>query len=104
MPPYLRKSHFYIGKNDIITLFCFCQRKAVKFLEKPLTFWYTDGGGMTVESKSYVVIDIEGEYAYLQDTENPSAEALFIALALLPPGTDVNTRLHYEMLSYTIVE
>ena len=59
---------------------------------------------MTVEPKEYVVIAIEGEYAYLQDVENPSAEALFIALALLPPGTDVNTRLRYEMLSYTIVE
>ena len=59
---------------------------------------------MRVEPKDYVVVKVEGEYAYLRDTANPSAEDLFIALALLPPGTDVDTRLHYEMLTYTVVE
>ena len=29
---------------------------------------------------------------------------LFIAMALLPPGADIGTRLHYEMLCYTIIE
>lgn len=33
-----------------------------------------------------------------------SGETLFIALALLPPGSDIGTKLHYEMLEYTIVE
>ena len=56
-----------------------------------------------MEPKDYAVVAIEGEYAYLRDEVNPSEEALFLALALLPPGTDVGTRLHYEMLTYTII-
>ena len=54
--------------------------------------------------KDYVIIKIEGEYAYLQEIDGSADDALFIALALLPPGVDVNTRLHYEMLEYTIME
>lgn len=54
-----------------------------------------------MEPKDYTVIRIEGEYAYLEDeTKNE----LFIALALLPAGTDVGTRLHYEMFEYTIIK
>jgi len=53
-----------------------------------------------MEPKDYVVKRIAGEYATLSDTE--SGEELFIALALLPEGTDEGTRLHYEMLEYTI--
>lgn len=55
-----------------------------------------------MEPKDYVVVKIEGEYATLRDKE--TKEDLFIALALLPPGTDIGTKLHYEMLEYTIVE
>ena len=54
-----------------------------------------------MESKDYTVIKIEGEYATLKDIA--SGEELFIAMALLPPNTDVNTKLHYEMLEYTIL-
>ena len=54
-----------------------------------------------MEPKNYVVARIEGEYAILKDTE--SGEELFIALALLPLGVDIGTRLHYEMLEYTVV-
>ena len=55
-----------------------------------------------MEPKEYVVIKIEGEYATLKD-RNTEAE-LFIALALLPEGTDLGTKLHFEMMEYTIVE
>ena len=55
-----------------------------------------------MEPKDYIVTNITGEYAYLQEIGS-SEDPLFIALALLPPNTDVGTRLHYEMLSYTIV-
>ena len=54
-----------------------------------------------MEPKNYVVARIEGEYAILKDTE--SGEELFIALALLPLGVDIGTRLHYEMLEYTMI-
>ena len=57
-----------------------------------------------MEPKDYVVVKIEGEYAYLREEGQADAEALFIALALLPLGVDVGTRLHYEWLSYTIIE
>lgn len=52
--------------------------------------------------KDYAVKRIEGEYAILVNLE--TEEELFIAMALLPEGTDAGTRLHYEMLEYTIVE
>ena len=51
--------------------------------------------------KIYTVSRIEGEYAYLSDE---SGEELFIAMALLPAGVDVGTKLHYEMLEYTICQ
>jgi hypothetical protein len=53
-----------------------------------------------MEPKDYTVIKIEGEYAILADNE--TKEELFIAMALLPLGVDVGSRLHYEMLEYTI--
>ena len=57
-----------------------------------------------MEPRDYTIVKIEGEYAYLRDGNNKNEEDLFIAMALLPPGVDVGTRLHYEMLSYTIIE
>lgn len=42
----------------------------------------------------YTVTRIEGEYAYLRK-EDGSSEELFIAMALLPLGSDVGTRLKY---------
>ena len=54
--------------------------------------------------KDYVVSRIEGEYAYLKELNPDEGEELFIALALLPSGTDVGTKLHYEMLEYTVIE
>ena len=55
-----------------------------------------------MEPRDYIVTRIEGEYAYLAEINGNGTE-LFIALALLPGGTDTGTRLHYEMLEYTIV-
>jgi hypothetical protein len=52
-------------------------------------------------TKIYVVSRIEGEYAYLSD-ENTKDE-LFIAMALLPLGADVGTRLAYENFEFQIV-
>ena len=54
-----------------------------------------------MEPKNYTLSRIEGEYAILRDNEN--GEELFIALALLPLGVDVGTKLHYEMMEYTIL-
>ncbi len=58
-----------------------------------------------MEPRDYIVSKIEGEYAYLKplDDKNGDTEEVFIALALLPMGTDVGTKLHSEMFSYTII-
>ena len=60
--------------------------------------------GKQMEPKNYTVIKIEGEYAYLRDDASPDTAPLFIALALLPMGTDEGTRLHCELFEYTIIE
>lgn len=53
--------------------------------------------------KYYTVTRIEGEYAYLRDDHAPETEELFLALALLPLGTDVGTRLKWENFQYEIL-
>ena len=53
-----------------------------------------------MEAKYYTVSKIEGEYAYLAPEDG---EELFIALALLPMGVDEGSKLHYEMLEFTLV-
>ena len=55
-----------------------------------------------MEPKDYVITKIEGEYAYLHDVKGESSEDIFIALALLPMGSDIGSHLHYEMLTYTL--
>lgn len=54
--------------------------------------------------KDYVVTKIEGEYAYIKELDSSSNDEIFIALALLPLGIDVGTKLHYEMFEYSILE
>ncbi len=53
-----------------------------------------------MEAKDYIVDRVEGEYAYLKDLK--TGDELFIALALLPAGTDEGSHLHYEMLEFTL--
>ena len=55
-----------------------------------------------MEPKDYILSRIEGEYAYLRDVE--SGNEIFIALALLPEGADVGSRIHSEMFEYTLAE
>jgi len=54
-----------------------------------------------MEPKDYILDRIEGEYAYLKDINN--GNELFIALALLPEGADTGSRLHFEMMEYTLI-
>lgn len=55
-----------------------------------------------MEPHDYKVTKIEGEYATLTDID--TGDELFIALFLLPEGTDIGMTLHYENLCYEIVE
>lgn len=54
-----------------------------------------------MEPKDYILSKIEGEYAYLTDIE--TGNEIFIALALLPVGADVGSRIHCEMFEYSLV-
>ncbi len=54
--------------------------------------------------KDYTITKIEGEYAYLRELDSDNTDEIFIALALLPQGVDIGTKLHYEMLEYTVIE
>ena len=56
-----------------------------------------------MESKIYIVTRIEGEYAYLLEEGKCDSEELFIAMALLPIGTDVGTTLRYVVPDFEIL-
>lgn len=60
--------------------------------------------GEKMEPRDYIVTRIEGEYAYLRELGKEDATELFIALALLPQGTDEGKKLHYELLEYTLLD
>ena len=48
-----------------------------------------------MDAKKFKVTRIEGEYAYVAPVDG-EGEEIFIALALLPFGSDVGTSLLYE--------
>lgn len=52
----------------------------------------------------YIVDKIDGDYAYLKRTDEPSAEEKMVARALLPQEIAEGTKLHYEFMMYTITE
>ena len=54
-----------------------------------------------MEPKDYILDRIEGEYAYLKDVN--SGGEIFIALALLPEGSDIGSRIHFECFEYTLL-
>ena len=54
-----------------------------------------------MEPQDYIVFKIDGEYATLKNIDDSSE--VFVAMALLPLGTDVGTKLHCECLQYTII-
>ena len=54
-----------------------------------------------MEPKIYTLTRIDGEYAYLTDKDG---EELFIAMALLPLGVDIGTRLSYDFPEFTVID
>lgn len=54
-----------------------------------------------METKYYTLEKIEGEYAYLKDRD--SDNEVFIALALLPEGADVGSKIKCEMFEYSLI-
>ncbi len=57
-----------------------------------------------MEPHDYIVTDIQGDYAYLQLTDSDGAEPFQVAIALLPPGTDIGTKLTGLMGCFEITE
>ncbi|MBO6303240.1 MAG: hypothetical protein J6N15_12475 [Ruminiclostridium sp.] len=57
-----------------------------------------------MEQHDFIVTDIRGDYAYLTQTDSNSAEPFQVALALLPPETDVGTKLRGFMGMFEIVD
>lgn len=51
----------------------------------------------------YIVKQIDGEYAHLQNLDG-SEEDKLVARALLPDGIAEGTKLHYELLQYEIIQ
>ena len=52
----------------------------------------------------YIVERIDGDYAMLKRTNLLEEEEKMVARALLPEEIREGSRLHYELLQYTIVE
>ena len=57
-----------------------------------------------MEQHDFIVTDIRGDYAYLTQTDSNSAEPFQVALALLPPETDIGTKLRGFMGMFEIVD
>lgn len=50
----------------------------------------------------YTVARIDGDYAYLLQEDQPAEDEKCVARALLPPEITEGTKLHYEMMEYSI--
>ena len=51
----------------------------------------------------YIVESIDGDYAHLRRTDVPDEELKLVARALLPFDIVERSKLHYEMMQYTII-
>ena len=52
----------------------------------------------------YIVESIDGDYAHLRRTDGPDEELKLVARALLPFDIVERSKLHYEMMQYTIID
>ena len=50
----------------------------------------------------YTVMRIDGDYAFLQQIDQPQEEEKCVARALLPPEIAEGSKIHYEMMEYTL--
>ena len=56
-----------------------------------------------MEEKDYVVIKIDGEYAYLREINKGAETDVFVALYLLPLGITIGSKLHSAFFEYTLI-
>ena len=57
-----------------------------------------------MEPHTYIVQDIQGDYAYLKQTDADNPELFQVAMALLPPTVDIGTRLSGMMGMFEVAE
>ena len=51
----------------------------------------------------YIVMQIDGDYAHLQRLDLPEEPWKLVARALLPEGIAEGTKLHYELMQYSVI-
>ncbi|MBQ8079083.1 MAG: chorismate--pyruvate lyase [Oscillospiraceae bacterium] len=56
-----------------------------------------------MEPHEYIIQDIQGDYAYLKQTDADNDELFQVAMALLPPTVDVGTRLSGMMGMFEVI-
>ncbi|MBO6230046.1 MAG: chorismate--pyruvate lyase [Ruminiclostridium sp.] len=56
-----------------------------------------------MEQHEFIVKDIRGDYAFLMQTDVDDAEPFQVAMALLPPETDIGTQLRGAMGMFEII-
>ena len=59
---------------------------------------------MEFKTMYFTVIQIDGDYAYLQKDTDDSDDSTMVARALLPESIKEGSRLKYEMLQYQIID
>ena len=57
---------------------------------------------MLLDKIEYTVARLDGDYAYLQKDDEPSAELKCVARALLPAEIVEGSQLVYEMMEYSV--
>lgn len=57
-----------------------------------------------MEPHDYIVTEIGGDYAYLRQTDAEGAEPFQVAMALLPPETDIGTKLRGFMGMFEVID
>lgn len=57
---------------------------------------------MNLGPMEYIVARIDGDYAFLQQIDQPQEEEKCVARALLPPEIAEGSKLHYEMMEYSL--
>mgnify|MGYP007067349847 CR=1 FL=1 len=56
-----------------------------------------------METWFYEVVSIDGDYANLRRTDMESEDLKLVARALLPMEITEGSRLHYELMQYTLI-
>ncbi len=57
-----------------------------------------------MEQHDFIVKDIQGDYAFLLQTDSDDTEPFQVALALLPPETNTGTKLRGFMVMFETIE